>query len=81
MISLRTRFDIHRDLGQWSPVAYAQQMGYDPTQESRFLNYLQGKRELTAEEAAMMLSRHQFRTRFDPLPDEIVAALEELAAG
>ncbi|HEY3376232.1 MAG TPA: hypothetical protein VGL77_01955 [Armatimonadota bacterium] len=80
MLSLRARFDLHRDLGQWSPVRYAQNLGYDPAQENSFVHYLQGKRELNPDEALMILDRHQFRSRFDPLPEEIVTALEELAA-
>lgn len=79
MISLRTRFDIHRDLGQWSPRRYASELGYTPGEEDNFLTFLNGKRELTAAEAAMILSRHQFTMRGHELPEEIVAELEKLA--
>jgi len=80
MISLRTRFDIHRDLGQWSLVQYALGLGYTPGEENRFVQYLQGKRELTSEEASQILSRHQFTRRDDVLPDEIISELEQIVS-
>lgn len=79
MISLRTRFDIHRDLGQWSLNRYAMELGYEPGNEQRFIDFANGKRELTTQDATFILTHHHFLQRGDELPSEIVAELEKLA--
>ena len=80
MISLRTRFDIHRDLGQWSINRYAMELGFEPGDEQRFVAYLNGKHELTAKDASFILTHHHFLQRGDELPSEIVDELEKIAA-
>lgn len=79
MISLRTRFDLHRDLGQWSVNRYAQELGYDHGQEEEFVSYLNGKRDLSPEEALMILTRHAFIRGDNALPEEITSELEKLS--
>lgn len=80
MITLRSRFDLHRDLNQWSRQQYALGLGYEQKDVEKFLKYLDGKRELTAEEANMILSNHQYHYRGGEMPDEIVAELGLIAA-
>lgn len=79
MIPLRNRFDMHRDLGQWSLNRYAQELGYDHGQETEFVSYLDGKRELSADEALMILTRHAFLRGDNALPEEITSELEKLS--
>jgi len=79
MISLRTRFDLHRDLNQWSLKQYALGLGYDESNIDQFLKYMDGKRELTPAEATMILDKHQYRYRGGELQEEIIMELEKLA--
>ena len=78
MISLRTRFDLHRDLGQWSHKRYALELGYEPGSEDQFVNYLSGKRELSSGEAKNILTRHAFLYGDNALPEEITSELEKI---
>jgi len=80
MITLRSRFDLHRDLNQWSRQQYALGLGYEQKDVDKFLKYLDGKRELTPEEATMILDQHQYRYRGGEMPDEIIAELGLIAA-
>ncbi len=80
MISLRSRFDLHRDLNQWSRQQYAMGLGYEQKDVEKFLKFLDGKRELTPEEASMILESHQYHYRGGEMPDEIVAELQLIAA-
>lgn len=79
MISLRSRFDLHRDLNQWSRQQYALGLGYEQQDVEKFLKFLDGKRELTSEEATMILEKHQYHYRGGEMPDEIVAELQLIA--
>lgn len=80
MISLRSRFDLHRDINQWSRKQYALGLGYEQQDVEQFLKFLDGKRELTPEEATMILDKHQYHYRGGEMPDEIVAELQLIAA-
>lgn len=79
MITLRSRFDMHRDLNQWSRQQYALGLGYEQPDVEKFLKYLDGKRDLTSEEAEMILSKHQYHYRGGEMPDEIIAELGLIA--
>jgi len=80
MVTLRQRFDIHRDLGQWSMHEYATQLGYPDTAVKQLADYLSGRREMTPAEAALILRKHFFVGRDNELGDEIIVELERLAA-